>query len=226
MKFDGTQQFPFLTGIEVHEFLYQKNDVVSPHSSLWGDFNFSLNGTLEFDIEGDQSLSNFAINSTIKNDGFESFNAGGNLAIQNDETLLDLRVKFDEFKLATLGSIGGEVLSNIRGLVSGNATIQGNVKAPEINGRLYLDKAGMSIPYIGVDYELAPRTIVDLTDEKFLFRNNLLTDTKFGTKGLLNGNIEHKNFSNWKLDLAFSSKRLLALDTKDKEDAAYLVLHL
>ena len=79
----------------------------------------------------------------------------------------------------------------------------------------------MSIPYIGVDYELAPRTIVDLTDEKFLFRNNLLTDTKFGTKGLLNGNIEHKNFSNWKLDLAFSSKRLLALDTKDKEDAAY-----
>ena len=202
----------------------QDKAVYRPTASLTIDqlqLNKTNLGILEFDIEGDQSLSNFAINSTIKNDGFESFNAGGNLAIQNDETLLDLRVKFDEFKLATLGSIGGEVLSNIRGLVSGNATIQGNVKAPEINGRLYLDKAGMSIPYIGVDYELAPRTIVDLTDEKFLFRNNLLTDTKFGTKGLLNGNIEHKNFSNWKLDLAFSSKRLLALDTKDKEDAAY-----
>ena len=202
----------------------QDKAVYRPTASLTIDqlqLNKTNLGILEFDIEGDQSLSNFAINSTIKNDGFESFNAGGNLAIQNDETLLDLRVKFDEFKIATLGSIGGEVLSNIRGLVSGNATIQGNVKAPEINGRLYLDKAGMSIPYIGVDYELAPRTIVDLTDEKFLFRNNLLTDTKFGTKGLLNGNIEHKNFSNWKLDLAFSSKRLLALDTKDKEDAAY-----
>ena len=202
----------------------QDKAVYRPTASLTIDqlqLNKTNLGILEFDIEGDQSLSNFAINSTIKNDDFESFNAGGNLAIQNDETLLDLRVKFDEFKLATLGSIGGEVLSNIRGLVSGNATIQGNVKAPEINGRLYLDKAGMSIPYIGVDYELAPRTIVDLTDEKFLFRNNLLTDTKFGTKGLLNGNIEHKNFSNWKLDLAFSSKRLLALDTKDKEDAAY-----
>lgn len=57
MKRAETEQFPFLNGIEVHEFLYQKDDVVSPHSSLWGDFNFSLNGTLEFDIEGQYYLS-------------------------------------------------------------------------------------------------------------------------------------------------------------------------
>ncbi|WP_038345808.1 helix-turn-helix transcriptional regulator [Acinetobacter sp. A47] len=53
----AAEQFPFLNGIEVHEFLYQKDDVVTPHSSLWGDFNFSLNGTLEFDIEGKYYLS-------------------------------------------------------------------------------------------------------------------------------------------------------------------------
>ncbi len=57
MKYDEPEQFPFLTGIEVHEFLYQKDDIVSPHTSLWGDFNFSLNGTLEFDIEGKYYLS-------------------------------------------------------------------------------------------------------------------------------------------------------------------------
>ncbi|KXZ68016.1 AraC family transcriptional regulator [Acinetobacter venetianus] len=57
MKRAETEQFPFFNGIEVHEFLYQKDDVVSPHSSLWGDFNFSLNGTLEFDIEGQYYLS-------------------------------------------------------------------------------------------------------------------------------------------------------------------------
>ncbi|WP_096911040.1 AraC family transcriptional regulator [Acinetobacter colistiniresistens] len=57
MKRDVAEQFPFLHGIEVHEFLYQKDDIVTPHSSLWGDFNFSLNGTLEFDIEGKYYLS-------------------------------------------------------------------------------------------------------------------------------------------------------------------------
>lgn len=202
----------------------QDKSVYRPTASLIIDqlqLNKTILGTLEFDIDGDESLSKFTINSTIKNDGFESFNAGGNLEIKNNETLLDLRLKFDEFKLATLGPVGGKVLSNIRGLVSGNATIQGKVNEPQINGRLYLDKAGMGIPYIGVDYELAPRTIIDVTDEKFLFRNNALTDTKFVTKGLLNGSIEHKKFSDWKLDLTIASKRLLALDTKDSEDAAY-----
>lgn len=57
MKHDVAEPFPFLHGIEVHEFLYQKDDIVTPHSSLWGDFNFSLNGTLEFDIEGQYYLS-------------------------------------------------------------------------------------------------------------------------------------------------------------------------
>ncbi|MGL5402692.1 MAG: AraC family transcriptional regulator, partial [Acinetobacter sp.] len=57
MKYDETEKLSFLNGIEVHEFLYQKDDIVSPHSSLWGDFNFSLNGTLEFDIEGKYYLS-------------------------------------------------------------------------------------------------------------------------------------------------------------------------
>ncbi len=202
----------------------QDKSVYRPTASLIIDqlqLNKTILGTLEFDIDGDESLSKFTINSTIKNDDFESFNAGGNLEIKNNETQLDLRLKFDEFKLATLGPIGGDVLSNIRGLVSGNATIQGKVNDPQINGRLYLDKAGMGIPYIGVDYELAPRTIIDVTDEKFLFRNNGLTDTKFVTKGLLNGSIEHKKFSDWKLELTIASKRLLALDTKDSEDAAY-----
>ncbi|MEN9981334.1 MAG: hypothetical protein RL542_1121 [Bacteroidota bacterium] len=202
----------------------QNKAIYQPTASLVID-HLNLNktdlGTLDFDIQGDESLSKFTINSSIQNEDFESFNAGGNLEVKNNETLLDLRVKFDQFKLATLGSLGGEVLSNIRGFASGNATIQGNVNKPEINGRLYIDKAGMGIPYLGVDYELAERTIVDLTDEKFLFRNNLLTDSKFGTKGILNGSIEHKNFSNWKLDLAIASKRLLALNSKDSEDAAY-----
>jgi hypothetical protein len=86
---------------------------------------------------------------------------------------------------------------------------------------LYLDQAGLAIPYLGIDFKLADQSIVDLTDTKFLFRNNILTDVKYNTKGILDGIIEHQNFSNWKLDLNLSSDRLLALDTKDRDDAAY-----
>ena len=202
----------------------QNKDVYQPTASIAID-HLNLNntelGTLDFDISGDENLRRFTINSSIHNGFTESFNASGNFAIENKETILDLKLKLEGFNLATLGTVGKDVLSNVRGSVSGNAAVVGNIKKPEINGRLYVEKAGMTIPYLNTDYELSDRTVIDLTDEKFLFRNNQLTDTKYETKGLLNGAIEHHNFADWKLDLTITSKRLLALDTKDSDDAAY-----
>ncbi len=202
----------------------QNNAVYQPTASVVID-HLNINktdlGVLNFDIEGDETFKKFTINSTLENKNLESFNANGNFEIIDKETLLDLRLKFDKFNLGTLSSLGGDVLSNIRGFVSGNATIEGDVTKPKINGRLYAEKAGLTIPYLNVDYELNDKTVIDLTDEKFLFRNNTLTDTKFGTKGILNGSVEHNNFGDWRLDLTVKSKRLLALDTKDSEDAAY-----
>jgi hypothetical protein len=46
------------------------------------------------------------------------------------------------------------ILSNIRGFVGGNASIEGKLQDPTINGRLFLDKAGLTIPYLNVDYGL------------------------------------------------------------------------
>lgn len=202
----------------------QNKLVYKPTASLEIDSlkvnNYDL-GVLKFDIEGDQSFKKFTLYSTIENEDFESFSADGSFEIVNKETLFDLNLKFDRFNLATLSSLGGDVISNIRGMVSGNATIGGSVKKPDVNGRLYVYEGGLSVPYLNVDYALKDKTIIDLTDEKFLFRNNTITDTKFKTNGSLNGVVEHKMFSDWKLDLAINSKRLLVLDTQDSDDAAY-----
>ncbi|MCP2029040.1 hypothetical protein L1276_004219 [Flavobacterium sp. HSC-32F16] len=219
-----TSKFVFNGNLNGNINYKQNKDVFQPTANIVVD-HLNLNkvdlGTLNFDISGDQSFKKFTINSSIINGFAESFRANGTFAIENKETFLDLSLKLEGFNLATLGTVGGDVLSNVRGSVSGNAAVVGNLKKPEINGRLYVEKAGMTIPYLNTDYELSDRTVIDLTDEKFLFRNNQLTDTKFKTKGLLNGTIEHHNFGDWKLDLTITSKRLLALDTKDSEDAAY-----
>jgi len=219
-----TSKFVFNGNLNGNINYKQNKNVYQPTAAISID-HLNLNkvdlGTLKFDISGDESFKKFTINSSIQNGFTESFRANGTFAIENKETFLDLNLKLEGFNLATLGTVGGDVLSNVRGSVSGNAAVVGNLKKPEINGRLYVEKAGMTVPYLNTDYELSDRTVIDLTDEKFLFRNNQLTDTKYGTKGLLNGSIEHHNFGDWKLDLTITSKRLLALDTKDSEDAAY-----
>ena len=60
-----------------------------------------------------------------------------------------------------------------------------------------------------------------ITEKKFIIRNAEIEDTKYHTKGKLDGSIGHTNFSDWSLDLNLDSNRILALDTKDSEDAAY-----
>jgi len=202
----------------------QNRNVYQPSSSLKIDhliLNKKELGDFNLDIEGDENLEKFTINSVIENENMESFKAYGDFEIKNKETILNLKLSLDKFNLATLDPLGGNVISNIRGDVSGNASIEGNLKKPEINGRLYVSNAGMTIPYLNTDYSLSEKTIVDLTGEKFLFRNNTLTDTKYKTKGTLNGVVEHNNFADWKLDLRIDTKRILVLDTKDSEDAAY-----
>ncbi len=205
-------------------FYKQDNAVFQPTASIeinHLNINKTDLGDLDLDIAGDENLKKFTLEANIENENGKSFNANGNFEIVENETVLDLNLELDKFNLGILSSLGTGVLSNIRGFVSGGASIGGKLSKPEINGRLYIENAGMTIPYLNVDYALGERTIVDLTDEKFLFKNNIITDTKYKTKGTLNGSIEHKNFGDWKLDLTINSKKLLVLDTKDSEDAAY-----
>lgn len=202
----------------------QDKAVFQPTATVQID-NLNINktnlGKLNLEIIGDKNLKKFLVDANIETDNLKSLNANGNFEIVNKNTILDLNLKLDTFNLGLLSSLGGEVISNIRGFVSGNATIEGNLNKPDINGRLFVDKAGLTIPYMNVDYELSDKAIVDLTSEKFIFRKNTLTDSKFGTKGILNGSIQHNVFADWRLDLDISSKRLLVLNTIDYEGAAY-----
>jgi hypothetical protein len=202
----------------------QTKDVYQPTSSITID---SLNvnnidlGKLNIDIEGDNSLNNFAINSILENQNLESFSAIGNINIADNKTILDLDLNLRDFNLGVLAPLGGTVISNIRGFATGKASVSGEINNTEINGRLYVKKAGLKIPYLNTEYDIEDNTIVDITERKFIIRNSDLTDIKYKTVGNLSGIIEHKNFSDWKLDLKIKSDRLLMLDTEDSEDAAY-----
>jgi hypothetical protein len=75
-----------------------------------------------------------------------SFTADGNLEVATNKTNLDLDLDFNDFNLGVLGSLGGDVISNIRGFASGKSNIRGDVDNLEINGRLFVKKAGLGIP--------------------------------------------------------------------------------
>ncbi len=178
-------------------------------------------GDLSVKVEGDNSFRRFRVNSSLDNENVKSFVADGVFTIENKQTVMDLDVEMDRFNLAPFSPLGKNIISNIRGNISGTAKVGGTVSNPDIYGRLFLEKAGFKIPYLNTDYVIKENSVIDLQDNQFTFRNNTLTDTKYKTEGKLNGSIRHKNFQDWTFDLAISSDRFLALDTQDSEDAAY-----
>ena len=202
----------------------QNNTIFQPTSTLRID-SLKVNGIslgkMNLDIQGDETLRKFNLNSNLENQNVEAFSADGNIQIVNDKTLLDINLNFDKFNLGVLGKIGGDVITNIRGFASGNARIDGDFNNLDYNGRLFINEAGLTIPYLNTDYVFDKNSVVDVTENKFIIRETNITDTKFNTKGSINGFIKHKQFGDWQLDLSIYAKRLLALNTVDYEDAAY-----
>ncbi len=202
----------------------QNKSIYEPTSTLTVD-NLSINklelGKLAIDVKGDDSFKKFGINATLKNEGLESFVADGNIEIDNKKTFLDLSLRLNSFNMAAFSALGGSVITNIRGLASGTARFNGELENPEVNGRLYLNKAGLKIPYLNVDYNFYSNAIVDVTENRFSLRNIGITDSKYGSRGVLSGNILHNKFSDWVLDLNINSNRILVLDTKDSDESLY-----
>ena len=202
----------------------QKNTIFQPTSMLRIDslkVNGIALGKMNLDIQGDETLRKFNLNSNLENQNVEAFSADGNIQIVDDKTLLNIDLNFDKFNLGVLGKIGGDVITNIRGFASGNARIDGDFNNLDYNGRLFINEAGLTIPYLNTDYVFDKNSVVDVTENKFIIRETNITDTKFNTKGSINGFIKHKQFGDWQLDLSIYAKRLLALNTLDYEDAAY-----
>lgn len=202
----------------------QNNDFHKPLSDIKIN-NLSINkypvGDLYVLVEGNESLNEFDVDSYIIQKGEERFFLNGLVEYKDNKSTLNLDAGFNAFDLAPFGSLIGDVLSDVRGNATGNATIKGLINDPEIDGRLYLNDAGLKAPYLNVDYNLEKNAIVDVTEKEFLFRSILVTDTAFNTQGILNGSVKHKAFSDWELDLDLKSDNILALNTKDSEDAYY-----
>src|SRR5690606_31035453 len=131
-------------------------------------------------------------------------------------------VDLNQFNLQAFSPFGGEVISDIRGLISGSAKVSGNYKSPDIMGRFSLAKAGLKIPYLNTDFNVEDNTQVVVSKNKIELGNSRITDSKYGSSGQLYGNATHNNFGDWELHLRIDANdRLLVLDTPQEEDALY-----
>jgi len=202
----------------------QKDGAYFPESNITiGDmsvnkFNY---GDLEISVTGNNDLTKYDVDLKLENDSFASIRAVGDIDVTAKQPTIDLDVNLDRFHLGAFSAIGGDVITNIRGNASGNFSVTGNYKSPDLSGKITLDNSGLSIPYLNIDYALENNSDIIVAKNRFSLGNILLTDTKHNSTGNLTGFVGHKNFSDWDLNLNIAANNLLVLDTPASEDALY-----
>lgn len=134
---------------------------------------------------------------------------------------LDLDFDFNKFRLAALEPFAAPIAENLRGMATGSLQLRGPVNDPQVKGEFALPKAGLRISFLQTDYNLVgePRLILD--NQSIRFPNLQLMDADHSVS-YLNGEVRHKAFQDFYVDLQIDARNLLALNTtSDREDAYY-----
>ncbi|MGA0942549.1 MAG: translocation/assembly module TamB domain-containing protein, partial [Flavobacteriaceae bacterium] len=131
--------------------------------------------------------------------------------------------RFARFDISPFSELGTTTFSNLRGLASGSISLANTLEQPELVGTLQLEDAGLSFPYLGVDFKIASSPQIRLNGTDFYFDHFKLVDTEFETATEIDGFIYHQGLKNFQFDLNVKtlSEASLVLKTRQREDALY-----
>ncbi len=186
------------------------------------EVNKKLLGELRLNLAGNSDLTEYNINTRLINNNKRTLSALGAINVSKKNPAIDVDIDFDQFDVSEFSALGGTVITNIRGFVTGNAKLSGSYKNPSMDGVLNLNKAGLTVPYLNVDLDFDDNSRVELDKQRFNFIDVSINDTKHNTNGILRGYIGHRRFSKWELGLELlAPDRLLVLDTEEDEESLY-----
>ncbi|HEX5743213.1 MAG TPA: hypothetical protein VFY09_04870, partial [Flavobacteriaceae bacterium] len=100
-------------------------------------------GNLKLDLLGTNSYKKYQVNLALKRKVWNSLIAEGYIDFNPKKPTLDLDINLENFEIDAFSVLGKGTITNIRGDLYGELKATGLLENPDINGFLYLDKAGM-----------------------------------------------------------------------------------
>jgi hypothetical protein len=137
-----------------------------------------------------------------------------------EDPVLNFNFNFNAMDIAFLSPLGKKAINNILGKVGGEVALWGPLNEINHEGSLEWREGGFGIPFLNLNYQLLP-TVVNLSNQSFIFKSSEMEDIAEGTTAVLNGSFSHSNFTNWFTDLEISSERMLLLNTSLEPESLF-----
>lgn len=184
--------------------------------------NFTVDGFIFGDIEGKSTWNNtkkaFDIGFNVEKEKTRLVQVNGTYKPLGDTNALNLKAQLIGTDLQIAEPFTKGLFSNIKGSVSGNVYITGELFKPVLTGNGNINNASLTIDYLKTTYDFGGKwsfrkDFIELTEIE-------LSDRAGGT-GLLNAQFTHNNFYNFSMDLKASFKNLITLNTEAKDNSLY-----
>lgn len=194
--------------------LYNNPNLLADLSVLNFHFNQEKLGDLHLNSSWDPYTQSAWIDTQIKYTG----NVGTIIPLSlqgfyypgSDTENFDLELQLLNFKLEIAEPFLVGILSDIKGLASGNINIRGSLPVPDINGSVSLMRTEFKVDFSNTYYSLAD--IIYIEKDR-IWANDVTIFDQFGNSGNANLQFTHKQFNDWRMDLRIQADKLAGLQT-------------
>ena len=180
----------------------------------------------------DYEIGNLCVNSTwdskkerlradgeIERDSIQPLRFAGTYTPKNEESPLDFLLTMNGFDLSLLNAFIGEDVLGIHGFASSMVSLTGTLEEPQMEGDLLLREAELFVPFLKTKYKFSDKVHID--PEMFAFDNIQIFDED-GNRGVLTGQVLHKNFNDWQYDVMVEmDKPFLTMNTKEGDNSDF-----
>lgn len=134
---------------------------------------------------------------------------------------IDFDLDFNRFRLAAFDPFLEGLAERLRGGVTGKVKVSGTTGRPIMSGEVVLPRTAFTLSFLQTDYNLTGDPRVIIRNDGFYFPDLEVRDTRYGTKGVLNGAITHKNYRKFNFDFQIQADELLVLNTNSQSQDPY-----
>ena len=153
------------------------------------------------------------------NEGYR-FSAKGSYNL-NDSTGKSFQtdIQLENSRIDILHKFLNNIFTDIKGQAIGNLRISGNLKTPDLLGKIKLLNAGMKVKYSQVYYTIDSADINFEPDGIDFGRFNI--HDRYKNTGSVHGKLYEKGFKNMRFDFDLSTDKLLLLDTRSSDNQQF-----
>ncbi len=135
-----------------------------------------------------------------------------------ESKILDFTIKLDKVRLNTFSPYTDFLISDLKGMGSGDLTLKGTTQQPDLNGKISLFKTSFVVNYLQTRYYFT--NDVDIIHNSVILKNTEVYDEN-GNKTVAQGSVDTRYFRDLNLNISLQTSNFNFLNTTEKDNQLF-----